>query len=83
MALRRKPAYTTKGPSGKPGSLRLYYSNNISGSFGVHLSAPVRYWLENLLGLLGRGTDPNRPPQRGQGDLEQGLKISPTTRVTL
>ena len=25
----------------------------------MHLSAPVRYWLENLPGLLGRGTDPN------------------------
>ena len=26
----------------------------------MHLSAPVRNWLESLPGLLGRGTDPNR-----------------------
>ena len=32
---------------------RLYYPNDYLGSLGVHLLAPVRYWLENLLGFIG------------------------------
>ena len=48
-----------KSPSGKPRGPRLYYPNAYLGSVGVHLSAPVRNWLESLPGLLGRGTDPN------------------------
>ena len=42
-----------KSPSGKPQGPRLFYSNDYLGSLGVHLLAPVWYWLENLPGFIG------------------------------
>ena len=42
-----------KSPSSKPWGLRLYYSSDYLGSVGVHLSAPVRNWLESLPGFIG------------------------------
>ena len=53
VALRRKPVQYERVLSGKPQGPRLYYSNDYLGSVGVHLSAPVRHWLESLLGFIG------------------------------